>query len=157
MVDTTSKEAILGGYDFSAALMPAARWEAIKPAEVQATLAKGNPGVRTITRGQAKSYFIKPNNIFAFKTREGGMGILQIVGFSENPKGVKIRYKMVKSAKPAKTEIPWGEQVEGVQVRLRADKKVWKMGEIPAFKADVRNQGNLELVLQLLVIVMTKL
>ncbi len=32
---------------------------------------------------------------FAFRTREGGMGILQIVGFTEDPKGVKIRYKMV--------------------------------------------------------------
>jgi hypothetical protein len=30
-----------------------------------------------------------------FKTREGGMGILQITGFTENPRGVKIRYKLV--------------------------------------------------------------
>ncbi len=33
-----------------------------------------------------------------FRTREGGMGILQIVGFTEDPKGVKIRYKMVREA-----------------------------------------------------------
>ncbi len=32
---------------------------------------------------------------FYFKTREGGMGILQIVGFTDDPKGVKIRYKMI--------------------------------------------------------------
>ncbi len=37
--------------------------------------------------------------VYKFKTREGGMGILQIVGFTENPKGVKIRYKMVQSVK----------------------------------------------------------
>jgi beta-lactamase regulating signal transducer with metallopeptidase domain len=30
-----------------------------------------------------------------FKTREGGIGILQILGVTDNPKGVKIRYKMV--------------------------------------------------------------
>lgn len=36
---------------------------------------------------------------------------------------------------------PWGEAVEGVQVRLRADKTQWKAGETPTFKADVRNQG----------------
>ncbi len=35
---------------------------------------------------------------YAFKTREGGMGILQIVGFTEDPPGVKIRYKMVQGA-----------------------------------------------------------
>lgn len=32
---------------------------------------------------------------YVFKTREGGMGILQITGFTENPRGVKIRYKLV--------------------------------------------------------------
>jgi len=35
---------------------------------------------------------------FVFRTHEGGMGILQIVGFTDNPKGVKIRYKMVQQA-----------------------------------------------------------
>jgi hypothetical protein len=30
-----------------------------------------------------------------FKTREGGTGILQITGFTENPRGVKIRCKLV--------------------------------------------------------------
>ncbi len=32
---------------------------------------------------------------YIFKTREGGTGILQIVGFSSDPHGVKIRYKLV--------------------------------------------------------------
>lgn len=41
--------------------------------------------------------------IFAFKTREGGVGILQIIGFTEDPPGVKIRYRMVatEDAEPA--------------------------------------------------------
>ena len=38
---------------------------------------------------------------YIFKTREGGMGILQITSFTENPKGVKIRYKMLQSAQPS--------------------------------------------------------
>ena len=56
---------------------------------------------------------------FVFKTREGGMGILQIVGFTEDPKGVKIRYKMVQQAadKPAEKaegqEPLGGEAAEG--------------------------------------------
>ena len=33
-----------------------------------------------------------------FKTREGGTGILQITGLTENPRGVKIRYKLVEPA-----------------------------------------------------------
>jgi hypothetical protein len=35
---------------------------------------------------------------FAFKTRQGGMGLLQITGFTENPRGVKIRYKLVQQS-----------------------------------------------------------
>ncbi len=31
---------------------------------------------------------------FLFKTREGGLGLLQITGFTDNPRGVKIRYKL---------------------------------------------------------------
>jgi len=33
-----------------------------------------------------------------FRTREGGHGILQIIGQSQNPLGVKIRYKLVREA-----------------------------------------------------------
>jgi|GEM_PF-3476857 len=32
---------------------------------------------------------------YIFKTREGGIGILQIIGFNDEPKGVNIRYKML--------------------------------------------------------------
>lgn len=33
-----------------------------------------------------------------FQTREGSIGILQITGFTENPRGVKIRYKLVRES-----------------------------------------------------------
>ena len=32
-----------------------------------------------------------------FKTREGSSGILQITGFTDNPRGVKLRYKLVQT------------------------------------------------------------
>ncbi|MGD2175975.1 MAG: tetratricopeptide repeat protein [Candidatus Brocadiaceae bacterium] len=35
---------------------------------------------------------------YLFKTREGRAGVLQIVGFSEDPRGVRIRYKLVEEA-----------------------------------------------------------
>jgi len=41
---------------------------------------------------------------YMFKTREGGIGILQITGFNDKPKGVKLRYKMLQ--KPQNTEKP---------------------------------------------------
>ena len=40
---------------------------------------------------------------YLFRTREGGIGVLQIVGFTEKHRGYKIRYKMLKLPKPGKT------------------------------------------------------
>jgi serine/threonine protein kinase len=36
---------------------------------------------------------------FYFRSREGGMGILQITGFTDDPHGVKLRYKLVQPGK----------------------------------------------------------
>src|ERR1044071_7037253 len=38
----------------------------------------------------------------------------------------------------------WGDPVEGVSVRLRAEKKQWATNETPTFKLDVRNQSHRE-------------
>jgi hypothetical protein len=34
---------------------------------------------------------------YPFKTREGAMGLLQITGFTDDDRGVNIRYKLVSS------------------------------------------------------------
>jgi hypothetical protein len=44
---------------------------------------------------------------------------------------------------------PWGEAVEGLQCRLRADKAVWKVDEVPGFRLEVRNQGKRDLVIHM--------
>jgi len=43
-------------------------------------------------------------------------------------------------------EAEWGEAVEGVQVRLRAEKTQWKAGETPRLIASIRNIGELSFV-----------
>ena len=48
------------------------------------------PVVSLLTRDQAELWF--------FKTRDGSKGVLQIVGFTEEPNAVKIRYKLLGSA-----------------------------------------------------------
>jgi hypothetical protein len=52
------------------------------------------------------------NTSYLIKTREGQFGILQIVGFSDNPKGIKIRYKMVQKTTSENPVV----QVEGESV-----------------------------------------
>jgi len=37
---------------------------------------------------------------YVFRTRESGMGVLQIVAFNDNPRGVKVRYKMLQRSAP---------------------------------------------------------
>jgi beta-lactamase regulating signal transducer with metallopeptidase domain len=68
---------------------------------------------------------------FAFRTREGGTGILQITGFSDKPEAVRIRYKLVQGAaaegaaappaieRPGESPWSWGEPVNGLQAGLR--------------------------------------
>jgi hypothetical protein len=48
---------------------------------------------------------------------------------------------------PAKPDpkAPWSEAVEGLQCWLQADKAVWKVDEVPAFRLHVRNQGKRDL------------
>ena len=42
---------------------------------------------------------------------------------------------------PAWLEPTWGEAAEGLQCRLRPDRRIWQVGERPGFKVDIRNQG----------------
>jgi LysM repeat protein len=49
----------------------------------------------------AQTYLVKPPtngpDTYYFRTRDGALGVLQITGFTENPRGVKIRYKLVQN------------------------------------------------------------
>jgi len=48
---------------------------------------------------------------YIFKTREGGIGILQITGFNDEPRGVKIRYQMLKNYQKPVVQVE-GEKTE---------------------------------------------
>ena len=39
------------------------------------------------------------NDLCYFRTRSGTLGLLQITGYTENPRGVKLRYKLVQNEK----------------------------------------------------------
>jgi hypothetical protein len=46
------------------------------------------------------------NSLCIFRTRAGGMGILQITGSTENPSGAKIRYKLVRGSTKLEQQYP---------------------------------------------------
>jgi len=66
----------------------------------------------------------------------------------EPPKRLGYNLKRFMANYPDAQELPattiWGEAVEGVQVRLRAEKTVWAHDETPTFTASIRNQGEFE-------------
>ena len=45
------------------------------------------------------------------------------------------------SAGSAWGEARWGPDVEGLQCRLRAEQRTWRLDETPAFSFDLRNRG----------------
>jgi hypothetical protein len=74
-----------------------ASWEAMLPEQIQAEV-----GQFQFTPGESiiMSVAIEDSEmpkVFVFKTRAGGIGLLQVTGFTDNPSGVKIRYKLVQN------------------------------------------------------------
>jgi len=82
---------IYGLCGFEMVLIPVEneKWN-ILPKQVIQFLSFGKPGTPANISGKGEL-----PATYVFKTREGGMGVLQILGFTENPNGVKIRYKMI--------------------------------------------------------------
>jgi len=79
-----------------------------------------------------------------FMTREGGVGILQIVGFTEDPPGAKIRYKMVQDGPGStadKEEPARGKAVEGLRCGLEVLRRELPFGEEPRFRVTLTNEG----------------
>lgn len=66
---------------------------------------------------------------YLFKTREGGKGLLQITGFTENPRAVKIRYKLVPNSthqSSAPKSISTAGLNESPKLRFLAWQDEWK-------------------------------
>jgi len=80
------------GLDMKAVPLAAAMWDALSPQQTEKQIG--------VARVQAFVEFSPVTNFpatYAFQTREGGIGLLQITGFTDNPRGVKIRYKLVQN------------------------------------------------------------
>lgn len=66
-------------------------------------------------------------------------------GVGPDPRGdQRIKTALTALHKLKNAEAAWGDPVDGVSVRLRADKIGWAINETPALKLDVRNQGQQE-------------
>ena len=85
----------------------------------------------TFTHSELYNYHPQAET-FGFKTREGNMGMLQILGFTENPHGVKIRYKLVQNDKQNASTASEAEQnanLEIARLKLQAAEQDVKTAE----------------------------
>ncbi len=94
----------LGGQDMLAVTTDDADWDKITAPEIEPHLAQAKLEHRG--RSDMMVRQLEFPATFLFHTREGGRGILQIIGFTEKPKAVKIRYKLVQGSpiEPAKAQ-----------------------------------------------------
>ena len=101
------------------------QWEQIPPEAISRRLIN-IPSSRT---GDYMGTTGDQQTSWLFKTREGSTGILQITGFAKNPRGVKIRYKLVQQA---------GGQISiAGQKRQTADEEIARL-KLQAAEQDVK-------------------
>ncbi|MDB6027339.1 MAG: Methicillin resistance mecR1 protein, partial [Verrucomicrobiales bacterium] len=74
-------------------------WDEATPEGIVKTIEAAEEQIPRVTHEPMPFSFMRPGDelpkAFAFKTREGGIGILQITSFIDNSSGVTLRYKLV--------------------------------------------------------------
>jgi hypothetical protein len=83
-------------YDMSVIPVEGKCWEKTTEQELL-----GNPAMAPVSHAPRRLLVVGDNrpNTYIFRTGEGTVGMLRIVGLTENGRGVKIRYKLINRAK----------------------------------------------------------
>jgi serine/threonine protein kinase len=114
---------VMTGFDMVVLPVPDQCWEELKPAEAAVRL-EGQPASSFVILFHANGSF--PETC-VFRTRDGGIGILQLTGYVSEPPGVKIRYKFV-------DKVPATAQTQSNTVATEA----WAPNLLPGEKPDLR-------------------
>jgi serine/threonine protein kinase/type II secretory pathway pseudopilin PulG len=81
---------VLSGFDMAVIAAPAQCWEELSPVQAARRLdSEPNSSFKIMSYGNASAL---PDTC-VFKTRDGGIGILQVTEYLSNPPGLKVRYK----------------------------------------------------------------
>jgi hypothetical protein len=127
-------------------LIPAAKsaWDSLSPQAVVAAVAPAKPDTTRWTMATTLTNGLPATHLF--KTSEGGMGILQITGFTEKPRAVELRYKLVQPAGTNRT----GNQIGGTSPAETATpsgqfKQTYSSFDLPSEHdaADLRDSGEI--------------
>jgi serine/threonine protein kinase/multidrug efflux pump subunit AcrA (membrane-fusion protein) len=112
------------------AAVPNERWDNAKREDLQSALASVMSGLYLSADGQrmvpvaevrerrgvTSLVLVFPPATFAFQNRKGDLGLLQVVRYTEEPRGMRIRYKLAQSAAPSvPAGVPPGSQGEAAR------------------------------------------
>ncbi|MEI2724160.1 MAG: protein kinase [Verrucomicrobiota bacterium] len=86
------KPPALVGLEMAVVPTDANQWDSLTPSELKMALA-----TQPLKRQAVLEFDAHQTATYLFRTREGGEGILQVTGFADNPREVKIRYKLVRA------------------------------------------------------------
>lgn len=79
--------------------LPDHRWDELNTKDITNRLSEANSNLEVLERGGYRYYLLtkesKPPLLFAFQTGDGDQGALEITGFAEEPRSVKLRYRLV--------------------------------------------------------------
>ena len=85
---------------------PEDQWDHPTLADITNALSKSDSGLSHNNSGEGDFWLTEEPHFpvtLAFKTGSGAVGVLQITGLTEKPRGAKIRYKLVKKGGPAES------------------------------------------------------
>ena len=94
----------LVGIQTKLASVPEKRWESASLDQLRRALAEARMEEQEGWRFQAIHRESRRPVTFALQTGSGAIGLLQITGFTEDPRGVKIRYKLIHSTLAAASQ-----------------------------------------------------
>lgn len=82
--------------------MPDRRWDDLKTEDIDERLSESSSNLEVLERSGQRFYLLtkeaKPPLLFAFETERGDQGVLEITGFAQKPRSVKLRYKLIQDS-----------------------------------------------------------
>ncbi len=128
-----ASEGILVGVDLVVAFVDEPSWESVTtPQQVRDALERAAhlSGDIPLIGGED----VPGDTLYAFRTREGGMGVLQIAGRGDDPPSVKIRYKLVQETVKPPAEPSTGITARSIWDRLMNPPEGWKVQKAKRFQ-----------------------
>jgi serine/threonine protein kinase len=124
--------------------LPEHRWEDVTVENLEHVDWTPRHSLELLEKNGQRFYLLHPKAtpplLFAFRTGSGTKGIMQVTGFSRNPRGLKIRYRLAESSR-----VQSGQENSGVTKAASGEYKIsWDNGtsfEILAITGNPRDKN----------------